>query len=154
MGKGGRFAQEADSIARKIVEELGYDLVDTDFIREGPNQILRYYIDKRGGIGITDCETVSRAIDPLLDEHFTYQKAYYLEVSSPGLTRPLKTASDYERYRGEIIEFSLYQAIDGAKQFEGELLGATEDGFRVRIGEDEMDFANKDVAKAIRKIEF
>lgn len=154
MSKGGRFAQEADAVARELIEGLGYDLVDVDFVREGPNQILRYYIDKRGGIGITDCETVSRAIDPVLDEHFSYQKAYMLEVSSPGLTRPLKTTKDYERYAGEIIEVSLYKAYDGVKQFEAELVGATEDGFKVRLGDDEFDFANKDVAKVVRKIEF
>lgn len=154
MSRGGRFASEADSIGRPIIEELGYDLVDIDFIREGQNQILRYYIDKRGGIGIADCETVSRAVDPLLDEQFTYQKSYYLEVSSPGLLRPLKTKSDYERYAGEEIEFSLYQAIDGQKQFEGELLGSTEDGFKVMVDGIEREFTSKEVAKVVRKIEF
>ena len=154
MSKGGRHASEADAIARPVVEALGYDLVDTDFIREGPNQILRYYIDKRGGIGIDDCETVSRAVDPLLDEQFSYQKAYYLEVSSPGLTRPLKTASDFDRYVGETVEVSLYRRIDGHKQFDAEMLGSTDDGFRLLVDGREISFSSADVAKVVRKIEF
>ncbi len=154
MSKGGKLAREADEIARQTIEELGYDLVDTDFVKEGQQQILRYYIDKRGGIGISDCETVSRAVDPLLDLHFSYQQPYFLEVSSPGLTRPLKTAADYERYAGETVEVSLYQPRDGSKQFEGELLGATEDGFKIRGDLGEMMFTTAETAKLVRKIEF
>lgn len=154
MSKGGKYAGEADSVVRSTVEALGYDLVDTDFIREGPDQILRFYIDKRGGVNIDDCVIVSRAVDPLLDEKFSYQMPYTLEVSSPGLTRPLKTAADYDRYAGETVEVSLYQARDGEKQLEGKLLGAAEDGFILRIGDEEIKFTTVEVAKIVRKIEF
>ena len=154
MSKGGKLAGEADAIVRSTVEDLGYDLVDTDFMREGQQQILRFYIDKRGGVGISDCETVSRAVDPLLDEHFSYQQPYFLEVSSPGLTRPLKTAADYERYAGETVEISLYQPREGVKQLEGELLGSTEDGFKVRTADGEITLTSTEVAKIVRKIEF
>lgn len=154
MAKGGKLALEAASIAEPEINRLGYDLVDTDFIREGQRQILRYYIDKRGGIGINDCEIVSHAVDPLLDEQFSYQQPYYLEVSSPGLGRHLKSAEDYERYAGEIVEFSLYRAKEGRKQFEGKLLGASDDGFSVEIDGETVVFASKDVAKLARKIVF
>ena len=98
-------------ILEPIIAEKGLELVDLEFVKEGVNWYLRVYIDKDGGVNIDDCEAVSRA----------------LEVSSPGIDRPLKKDADFVKYQGEIIDVKLYKAQDGSKQYQGRLLGL-EDG--------------------------
>lgn len=110
-------------MALPVAEELGYELVEVEFVREGPNYYLRLYIDKPGGIIIDDCQAMNDRIEPLLDAADPISQAYYLEVCSPGLDRPLKTDRDFEKYQGEAVEVNLYEAIDGEKHFEGILLG-------------------------------
>ena len=109
-----------------IVEDLGYDLVDIEFVRENAEQFLRFYIGKREGISIDDCQKVSEAVGNKLDEIDPIEGSYYLEVSSPGLDRPLKTDKDLKRNIGKEIEISLYKNIDGKKKFTGELLDFSE----------------------------
>ena len=102
-----KVAQEAFEICEPIVKELGFDLVDCEYKKEGQYFFLRVFIDKRGGIGIDDCETVSHALDPVLDEKLHADPDYF-EVSSPGATRPFGSLSDYIRHQGEEIEVSLF----------------------------------------------
>jgi len=109
-----------------IVEDLGYDLVDIEFVRENAEQFLRFYIGKREGVSIDDCQKVSEAVGNKLDEIDPIEGSYYLEVSSPGLDRPLKTDKDLKRNIGKEIEISLYKNIDGKKKFTGELLDFSE----------------------------
>ncbi|MDD2213119.1 MAG: ribosome maturation factor RimP [Oscillospiraceae bacterium] len=155
MAAGGRLAREADNLARPIIEQLGYELIDTDFLTEAGRKILRFYIDRRGGVGLTDCETVSRAVDPLLDTDFSFPGAYYLEVSSPGVERPLKTAADFKRHKDELVEVSLYKAVDGVKRFTATLLDGGDDWVRVMTGQGvDRRFALADVAKIKRIIVF
>ena len=106
-----------------IVEANNLELVDLEFVKEGVNWYLRVYIDKDGGVNIDDCEAVSRALEAKLDEKDPIEQAYILEVSSPGIDRPLKKESDFVKYQGEIIDVKLYKAQDGSKQFQGKLLG-------------------------------
>ncbi|MDD3395181.1 MAG: ribosome maturation factor RimP [Clostridia bacterium] len=130
-----------------IVAERNLELVDFEFVKEGANWYLRVYIDKEGGVDIEDCESVSRALEAELDADDPIEQAYILEVSSPGIDRPLKKDADFEKYRGEIIEIKLYKAIEGQKQFQGELLGL-ENGV-ISIEDDEnkiFAFEQKDVA--------
>lgn len=130
-----------------IVAERNLELVDFEFVKEGANWYLRVYIDKEGGVDIEDCEGVSRALEAELDADDPIEQAYILEVSSPGIDRPLKKDADFEKYRGEIIEIKLYKAIEGQKQFQGELLGL-ENGV-ISIEDDEnkiFAFEQKDVA--------
>lgn len=130
-----------------IVEELHLELVDLEFVKEGANWYLRVYIDKEGGVNIDDCEAVSRALEKKLDEADPIEQAYVLEVSSPGLDRPLKKDADFEKFVGEIIDIKLYQAKDGKKQYQGKLLGLT-DGV-ISIEEDDKtvrEFIKKDTA--------
>ncbi len=130
-----------------IVEELHLELVDLEFVKEGANWYLRVYIDKEGGVNIDDCEAVSRTLEKKLDEADPIEQAYVLEVSSPGLDRPLKKDADFEKFAGEIIDIKLYQAQDGKKQFQGKLLGMT-DGI-ISIEEEDKTvraFTKKDVA--------
>ncbi len=106
-----------------IVEEKGLELVDVEFVKEGANWYLRIYIDKDGGVSIDDCEGVSRALEAKLDETDPIEQAYILEVSSPGIDRPLKKDADFVKFQGEIIDVKLYKALDGKKQYQGKLLG-------------------------------
>ena len=118
MPKMSKMAQAAYDVAFPIAAQMGYDLVDCEYVKEGKDLFLRMYIDKKGGISTDDCEAFSRKIDPILDESIN-SEADYFEVSSPGLTRPLETASDYKRYQGEMMDVSLYMEVDGTKSFSG-----------------------------------
>jgi ribosome maturation factor RimP len=109
-------------IVTPIAEKHGYELVDVEYKKEGSNWYLRIFIDKEGGITIEDCENVSRELDETLDEKLI-PEAYILEVSSPGLDRPLKKDADFEKYKGKIVDIKLYKSIDKQKEFQGELLG-------------------------------
>lgn len=124
MAKGGRLAEEALQICTPLIEALGVELIDADFIKEGKHQILRLYIDKRGGVGLDDCSAASHAVSDALDEQFSWKGPYLLEVSSPGLDRPLKTAADFARHQGEELELRFYKSIDGKKELRGLLKSA------------------------------
>ena len=104
-----------------IIEENNFELVDVEYVREGADYYLRVYVDKEGGINIDDCVTVSRALEAKLDEADRLEDAYILEVSSPGLTRPLKKEKDFARSIGKLVEGRLYRAQDGTKEFSGYL---------------------------------
>ena len=112
-----------EKLARPIVESMGLMLWDVEFVKEGATQILRVYIDRPEGISTEDCEAVSRALDPLLDEADPIENAYVLEVSSAGLERPLKRPSDFERFMGSLVEVRLYAPRAGARVFTGHLTG-------------------------------
>lgn len=134
-------------ILETIIAEKGLELVDLEFVKEGVNWYLRVYIDKDGGVNIDDCEAVSRALEVKLDEKDPIEQAYILEVSSPGIDRPLKKDADFVKYQGEIIDVKLYKAQDGSKQYQGRLLGL-EDGV-LSIEEENgnvVKFEQKDIA--------
>ncbi len=147
-------AQEAFELAEPKVAELGFDLVDCSYVKEARGMVLTLYIDKRGGIGIDDCETVSRAVDPIFDGVASIDPDFF-EVSSPGLTRPLETVKDYNRYSGEKADVSLYKPLEGKKSFTAVIKGA-EDGkvtFAFDNGE-ELTLGLEDIAKTVRHIDF
>ncbi len=102
-------------LAVPIAEESQCELVDVVFKKEGSNWFLRVFIDKEDGVGLDDCERVSKALSDVLDKVDPIPQSYYLEVSSPGINRPLKKDRDFERSVGEKIEIKLYQALDGKK---------------------------------------
>ena len=115
--------ERVKQIAEPKAEELGLELIDCEYKKEGGRRVLRLYIDKKGGVGLDDCEAVSRSVEPVLDSEDFIDEAYTFEVSSPGLDRPLKTDRDFVRYEGEDVEVGLYAAIDGKKKFTGKLIG-------------------------------
>lgn len=102
-----------------ILEKLSFELVDVEYVREASEYYLRVYIDKEKGIDIDDCVTVSRALEAKLDEADKMEDAYILEVSSPGLTRPLKKNKDFARSIGKLVEGRLFRAQAGTKEFGG-----------------------------------
>ena len=119
MAKNPSVAERVAELAEPLVEEFGYFLWDVEFVKEGGRRVLRITIDSEEGITIDDCEKVHRAIDPVLDEADPIEEAYYLEVSSPGIERELRTDMHIEACEGWDAEVRLYAPIDGAKSFRG-----------------------------------
>ena len=130
-----------------VAEELGYFLWDVEFVKEGSRHILRVTIDSEEGINIDDCEKMHRAIDPVLDEADPIENAYYLEVSSPGIERELRTTEHILACIGETVEVKLYAPVDGTKSFNGILAGCENGKISVTVGENVKVFDRKDVAK-------
>lgn len=115
-------------IAKPIVEQNGCELWDVEYVSEGGQWFLRIYIDKEDGISIDDCEAVSRAVDPILDEKDPIESSYTFEVSSAGLERSLTKPFHFQRFIGETVEVKLYKSQNGAKLFSGKLESRADDG--------------------------
>lgn len=105
-----------------MISDLEYELVDVEYAKEGPNNFLRIYLDKPEGITIDDCQNMSKAISDELDKTDPIKDPYYLEVSSPGLDRPLKNDKDLKRNINKDVEIKLYEPLDGKKLLEGNLV--------------------------------
>ena len=113
-------ATKAEECIKGIIEDLGYDIIEVDYSKRFGGMHLTVYIDKPEGISLDDCEKVHRAIDGPLDElDPTAGAGYTLNVSSPGLDRPLKNEKDYVRNKGKEVEVSLYLAVEGSKKHKG-----------------------------------
>ncbi|MGP1612402.1 MAG: ribosome maturation factor RimP [Catonella sp.] len=121
MNKREIYEKKAETLILPIITKNNYELVDVEFVKEGSNWYLRAYVDKEGGFTVNDCEKVSREFSDLLDEEDFIEESYILEVSSPGLGRPLKKDKDFERSLGEEVEVKLYKAIEEQKEFSGTL---------------------------------
>ncbi len=148
-------AQTVEEIAEPIVKEAGCELVDVEFVKEGSNWFLRVYIDKPAGVSLEDCEKVSRPLNKMLDELNPISQAFYLEVSSPGVERPLKKPRDFEKAIGSQVEIKLYTAIDNTKRFEGELISY--DGDKLIISTESgnrHEFKIEQIAKAKKVFNF
>ncbi len=115
------YEQQTEQLLEPIILELGFELVDVEYVKEAGNWYLRAYIDKPGGITVDDCEMVSRRFSDILDEKDYIEDSYIFEVSSPGLGRPLKKEKDFQRSLGEEVEVRTYRAIDRQKEFIGVL---------------------------------
>lgn len=139
--------KKIESIILPLILNENIELVDLEFLKEGPNWFLRVYIDKEGGVTIEDCETISRLIEKKLDDNDPIEQPYILEVSSPGIDRPLKKDEDFIKYKGEIVDIKLYKLLNGTKEFQGELLGLCDDVISIVDEEGtEFNFSKKDVA--------
>ena len=153
MPKKAMSVREAEKIAQKIAVEQKVELVDVELVKEPSGHFLRFYIEKPDGDGISlnELETFHRAILPLV-ETVEYD---YMEVSSPGADRPLKTERDFERAAGLVVELKTYRPVNGAKQFRGELRGLV-DGMLLITSDsgEELSFPKKDVAIVRPLIEF
>ncbi|NLX63888.1 MAG: ribosome maturation factor RimP [Clostridiaceae bacterium] len=142
-------------IALPVVSEAGCELVDVEYVKEGGNWFLRVYIDKPEGVSLDDCENVSGPLNEMLDQLDPINHEYFLEVSSPGLERPLKKPEDFAKAVGSIIEIKLFKAVNNTKRFEGELISCN-DGHLTIETEDNKNyvFELKDIAKAKKVFKF
>ena len=118
-----RITDIVTKLAEAPASELGLELWDVEYVREAGQWVLRVYVDKDGGVGIADCEALSKLLDPLLDEADPIPDSYVFEVSSAGAERELKRPRDFERFMGSDVEVRLYRAEDGAKTVVGKLAG-------------------------------
>lgn len=150
-----RVEEIVTELVKPIVDTHSFELVDVEFIKEGANWYLRIYIDKQNGIMIDDCQAVSEELSDKLDKEDPIEQSYFLEVSSPGLERPLKKERDFEKYRGETVEVKLFEAVEGKKVFEGELIGLIDNKVVINSGKNvEMVFDREKVALVKRVIKF
>ena len=118
-----KVTETVEKLAQPIVEDLGLEIYDIEYVKEGKNWFLRVYIDKESGVDIEECGIVSERLSKKLDEVDPIPHNYYLEVSSPGAERPLKKPADYERAIGKKVLLRTYEPIEGQKEFHGELTG-------------------------------
>lgn len=121
MSKREEYEQKTEAILQPIVDRYGFELVDVEYVKEGSNWYLRAYIDKDGGIFVNDCELVHRELSDILDEQDFVEDSYILEVSSPGLLRPLKKEKDFKRSLSKEVEIRTFKKIDKRKEFRGVL---------------------------------
>ena len=135
MSRREEYESKTEALLIPILEEKGYEMVDVEYVKEGNNWYLRAYVDKPGGITINDLESVSRQLSDLLDEKDFISDAYILEVSSPGLGRPLKKERDFDRSIGEEVEVHLYRSLNGNKQYVGLLKSYDKDTITIETEE-------------------
>ena len=140
--------QKTEELVTPIIDENHFELVDVEYVKEGANWYLRIYADKDGGISIDDCVLISRALEAKLDADDFIKDAYILEVSSPGLGRPLKKEKDYQRSIGQSVDIKLYKAIDKQKEFTGILKEYSKERIILSIGGTDQEFETKSVASA------
>lgn len=142
-----------------IIEDKGYTFVDVEYHYSNKNARLTLFIERLDGapVNIDDCEFVSRFLEPYFDEDTTgfLQKKYNLEVSSPGIERPLKRPKDFKRFKGSFVVVKTYQAVDKQKKFIGKLIDSNEDGFDLKFDDGHtMHFSYDQVSKTHLYIEF
>ena len=152
-------AETVRELAEPIAKEIGCWIWDVEYVKEGARRVLRITIDSEEGITIDDCEKMHRAIDPVLDEADPIEEAYYLEVSSPGVERELRTAEHLYACEGWNVEVKLYAPLNGSKLYRGILLEVGENGdirIETKDGENKnvMSFAPETVAKVNTYFEF
>ncbi len=135
------------ALAAPPAEELGLEIWDVEYVREAGQWFLRVYIDKDGGVGIDDCEALSRALDPVLDEKDPIPDSYVFEVSSAGAERELRRSGDFERYMGSLAEVRLYRPTDGSKSFVGTLAGYEDGNVRLTVAGKDRVFEKSQVAQ-------
>ncbi len=138
--------QYCTELVMPIIEENNFELYDVEYVKEGSDYYLRVYVDKEGGINIDDCVLVSRALEVKLDETDKIKDAYILEVSSPGLTRPLKKEKDFEKSVGKTVEVKLYKPYDKVKEFEGVLESYTDEAVTLLVDDKKMIINRNDIS--------
>lgn len=130
------------------VQALGFELVDAELVGAGSNTLLRVYIDSPGGINVDDCAEVSRQLSAMLDVEDPIPGHYTLEVSSPGLDRPLIKRSDFERFAGASIKLKLFQPVAGRRNFTGRLRGVKGEHIVLEMDQQEYELAFENIEKA------
>ena len=147
MTKRERYESKTEAFLLPLVEERHFELVDVEYVKEGSSWYLRAYIDKGGGIAIDDCETISRILSDWLDKEDFIDDSYILEVSSPGLGRPLKKEKDFARSLGKEVDVKLYRARDKQKDFTGILAEYDKNTVTIELeGGSRMVFERQEIA--------
>ena len=149
-----KITDQVAAFAAPIVEAHGCTLWDVEYVREGADYILRLCIDKEGGVDISDCEAISRAVDPILDEKDPIPGSYQFEVCSAGLERALKRESDFLRFLGSPVTVKLYRPHNGLKEIPAILRGYQDGRVTVEAGKETITFEKSQVALVRLRVEF
>ena len=149
-----KITEQVWQFAEPVVQAHGCSLWDVEYVREGAEWYLRLYIDKDGGVNINDCEAISRAVDPILDERDPIPDSYHFEVCSAGLERTLKRPGDFEQFMGENVLVKLYRPKDGAKEFPGVLRGYDDGAVTIAMGDTLITFTKSEVANVRLRVDF
>ena len=150
MTKREEYEQKTEKLLIPIMEANGFELVDGEYVKEAGNWYLRAYIDKPGGITVDDCEVVNRELGDLLDRDDFIDESYILEVSSPGLGRPLKKERDFIRSKGEEVEIRTYRMVDRQKEFRGVLKAWDKDTVTIEYEDGQEQVFERDNIALIR----
>lgn len=137
-----------------VVEAHNMELVDVHYVKEGGRRFLRLFIDKPGGVDLDDCQLISREVEPVIDESDPIPNSYALEVSSPGIERPLTKLDDFERFRGQRVSLSTFAPVDGRRRFKGVLKGVKGAEIELELGGQDVFIPFEQVAKARLAPEF
>ncbi|WP_217585573.1 ribosome maturation factor RimP [Lentibacillus saliphilus] len=144
--------EKTEELVLPILQEKGLELVDIEYVKEGKDWFLRVFIDKEGGIDISECGLVSETLSEKLDETDPIKEAYFLEVSSPGAERPLKTEQDFQNYIGHNVYIKLYEPVDGNKTYEGILTdyidGTAIVEYKIKTRKRQVELPYNKIAKA------
>ena len=154
MSKKDLYESKTEELVTPLIEQNNFELVDIEYVKEGSNWYLRVYIDKPGGINVDDCELISRALSDKLDEEDFIDDAYILEVSLPGLGRPLKKDKDFERSLGEDVEIKLYRMKDGTKDYRGFLKSYNKEEIVIEDNDEEITFKRSEIALVRLALDF
>lgn len=154
MSKRENYEAKAEELLLPIAGRHGVEIYDVEYVKEGSAYYLRAYIDKPGGVNITDCENVSRELSDVLDEKDFIPDAYVLEVSSPGLGRSLKKDKHLARSIGEEVEVKLFKAVDKRKEFSGVLDSFDSENLTIMEGEERRTFRRTEIALVRLALDF
>ncbi len=146
MGKREDYEAKTEQLIAPVIAANNVELFDVDYIKEGQDWYLRVYIDKEGGVTIDDCQAVSRAFNEILDKENYIADQYIFEVSSPGLTRPLKKEKDYEKSIGRLIDIRLYKPVNGRKEYTGVLKEYNKDTVTIEADEELVSIERNNLA--------
>ena len=150
-----RLLQEVQGVVEPILQSEGFELVDLEYQRESQGWVLRIYLDREGGgITLDDCTAVSHEVGAVLEVKDLIPNSYVLEVSSPGLTRPLKKPQDFNKFRNRMVKIKLFEPLEGRKNFKGTLLGLEENKVRVEVEQKIFELPLERIAKANLEIDF
>ncbi len=148
--------KKIEEIIEPILKKQGIEIVDIEFKPRKGGSVLTIYIDKEGGIDLETCKQVSELISPILDVHDLIKSRYYLEVSSPGVERPLKKVKDFMRYVGSEVSVNTFNKIEGRRRFKGLLEKADERSIVIKVDTKEYEITYPEISKAnlVVEIEF
>lgn len=139
---------EIEEMLRPLINDLGYELWGCEYLPQGRDSLLRIYIDREDGIGIDDCERVSRQVSAHLDVEDPISGNYSLEISSPGIPRPLFHKEQYRRYLGQEVQVKLFKPINGSRKLSGAILSANDDVLMLKVGEEQLEVQFSQIVKA------
>lgn len=149
-----KIADQVWALAQGVVESFGLKLWDVEYVREGADWFLRLYIDKDGAVDISDCEQVSRAMDPILDQEDPIPDSYTFEVCSAGCERVLKRPGDFQQFLGSQVLVKLYRPREGQKEFVGTLTAYDAGTVTIEANQKTMEFTPQETAQVRLYVEF